>query len=186
MQNGFILFQGVVHKRWVNLLPTFITAGLADTLLISLGVLGVSAAAFQITWFRYTIGALGIIFLLYMGLTSWRDHGAATSGLTETAWPPRRQITFTLSVSLFNPHALIDTLAVIGGSASVYSTLAERLAFVAACASVSWLWFFILSIMGHWAGRMAFKNSVRVINRVSAVIMWLSAVYLGYLIYTFK
>lgn len=50
----FNLFQGAVHKRWVNLLPTFITAGLADTLLISLGVLGVSAAAFQITWFRYT------------------------------------------------------------------------------------------------------------------------------------
>lgn len=185
MQNGFILFQGAVHKRWVNLLPTLITAGMADTLLISLGAMGVSAAAFHITWFRYLIGVVGILFLLYMGVASWRDQGAEAAGLTDTAWPPRRQITFSLSVSLLNPHALIDTLAVIGGSASVYTTFRERFAFAAAAASVSWIWFFLLSLIGHWLGRMAFQNSLKLFNRVSAVIMWLSAGYLGYLIINF-
>ena len=185
MQNGFILFQGALHKKWIHTLPTIITAGLSDTFLIGLGVMGVSAAAFHITWLRYSIGLIGIVFLLYIGWASWKNPGTEAENRSATTWPARRQIGFTLSVSLLNPHALIDTLAVIGGSATVYTTLSERLAFWAACVTVSWSWFFFLSLVGHWAGRLAFENILQIINRISAIIMWASAIYLGYLIFTF-
>lgn len=185
MQNGFLLFQGALHTKWRNTLPTIITAGLSDTTLIGLGVMGVSTAALKIVWLRYLIGLIGILFLLYMGWSTWHDPGSETEDRSSTAWPPRRQIGFTLSVSLLNPHALIDTLAVIGGSATVYITLTERIAFWAACAMVSWVWFFTLTLVGHWAGRLAFNNTQQIINRISAILMWGSALFLGSLIYSF-
>ncbi|QSO53356.1 LysE family transporter [Alicyclobacillus curvatus] len=187
MQNGFILTQGALHRRWSNSLPAVLTASVCDTFLIALAVLGVSTVALHITWLRYAFGAIGILFLLYMGTSSWLENqGTEHGATTATAWTARRQIGFTSSVSLLNPHALIDTLAVIGGSAVAYTAWSERLAFGAASALVSWLWFFALSIAGHVLGKMAFrKSAVQVLNKVSAVMMWLSALYLMYIIYSF-
>ncbi|MCL6633208.1 MAG: LysE family transporter [Alicyclobacillus herbarius] len=188
MQNGFILTQGALHSRWSRSLPSVVTASLCDTLLIAIAVLGVPAMALHITWLRYTFGTIGTVFLLYMGWSTWReDIQEVTVDSSSTPWTTRRQIGFTLSVSLLNPHALIDTLAVIGGSALGYSGWSEKVAFAMACVSVSWMWFFGLSVVGHVVGRVALhRSSLKVINRVSAIMMWSSAVYLGYIIYTFQ
>lgn len=189
MQNGFILTQGALHSRWSKSLPAVLTAAVCDTLLIALAVIGVSTVALHIAWLRYTFGAIGIVFLLYMGWSTWREKitEEAREDGGSSAWTARRQIGFTASVSLLNPHALIDTLAVIGGSALAYTAWSERIAFGVASVTVSWLWFFGLSIAGHMVGRVALrKSSLQVLNRVSAVMMWLSAIYLGHIIYSFK
>ncbi|QSO45819.1 LysE/ArgO family amino acid transporter [Alicyclobacillus mengziensis] len=188
MQNGFILTQGALHSRWSNSLPAVLTASMCDTFLIALAVIGVSTVALHITWLRYTFGGIGIAFLIYMGFGTWREkQGTNDQTTTATAWTTRRQIGFTSSVSLLNPHALIDTLAVIGGSAVVYTAWSERIAFGAASVLVSWLWFFALSITGHVLGKVALqKSSLQVLNKVSAVMMWMSAAYLGYIIYSFQ
>jgi L-lysine exporter family protein LysE/ArgO len=189
MQNGFILTQGALHRRWSKSLPSVVTASFCDTLLIALAVIGVSTVALHISWLRYTFGAIGIIFLLYMGWSTWRKKGEETndSEPATTAWTARRQVGFTSSVSLLNPHALIDTLAVIGGSALAYTAWSEKIAFGLASVAVSWMWFFGLSIAGHMVGRVALrKSSLQVLNRISAVMMWASAVYLTYIIYSFK
>ena len=92
-------------------------------------------------------------------------------------WPVRRQIIFTLSVSLLNPHAILDTIGVIGTSSLAY-TSGDRMAFTAACILNSWAWFFMLAVAGKLIGSI---GPVRKwLNRVSAVIIWLSAVYLVY------
>ncbi|QQE80210.1 LysE/ArgO family amino acid transporter [Alicyclobacillus sp. SO9] len=188
MQNGFILTQGALHRRWSSSLPAVVTASICDTLLIGLAVLGVSTVALHITWLRYTFGAIGIVFLLYMGWSTWRKEAEPQNGkMPSTAWTAKRQIGFTSSVSLLNPHALIDTLAVIGGSAVMYTTWQNRIAFGVASAAVSWLWFFGLSIASHAVGKVVLKSSsFGVLNRISATMMWLSAVYLGYVVYSFK
>ncbi len=189
MQNGFILTQGALHRRWARSLPTVVTASVCDTLLIALAVIGVSAVALHIAWLRYTLGAVGIVFLLYMGWSTWRNRKSSANDAQQLseAWTARRQIGFTSSVSLLNPHALIDTLAVIGGSAVTYTTWSERIAFGLACVAVSWMWFFGLSIVGHALGRAALqRSSLLLLNRVSAGMMWASAAYLAYIIYSFK
>lgn len=56
-------------------------------------------------------------------------------------YPPMKQVSFALSVSLLNPHAILDTIGVIGSSAALYSG-SNKIAFTIACISVSWLWFF--------------------------------------------
>jgi L-lysine exporter family protein LysE/ArgO len=188
MQNGFILTQGAMHSRWSRSLPAVLTASVCDTFLIALAVIGVSTVALHITWLRYTFGAIGIVFLLYMGWSTWgAEADGETTEATSTAWTAKRQIWFTSSVSLLNPHALIDTLAVIGGSAIAYTHWKDRIAFGIASAVVSWLWFLGLSIAGHVVGKVALrKSSLQMLNRLSAVMMWLSSIYLAYVILTFK
>lgn len=39
IQNGFVLSQGSLHKRWLQALPTVVTASLCDTLLVRCGSL---------------------------------------------------------------------------------------------------------------------------------------------------
>ncbi len=64
---------------------------------------------------------------------------------------PMKQVSFALSVSLLNPHAILDTIGVIGSSAALYSG-SNKIAFTIACISVSWLWFFLLAILGKMVG----------------------------------
>ncbi len=81
----------------------------------------------------------------------------------------------------------MDTFAVIGGSALAYTTWAQKIAFAMACVAVSWIWFFALSIAGHLMGRIVLaKSSLAVLNRISAVMMWASSIYLAYIIYSFQ
>lgn len=186
MQNGFLLSQGALQKRWVGALPALITAGICDTLLVGLAIFGVSAVALHIVWLRDAFGGVGVLFLLYMGWGTWRDRTKVHPDQSASAWPPGRQIKFAASVSLLNPHALIDTLAVIGGSALMYTSRGDRLAFGVACAAVSWFWFLVLVTVGHVAGRAAVRrSSLGTINANSAIMMWASAVYLSYVILTF-
>lgn len=187
MQNGFILTQGALQTRWFGALPAVITAAACDTLLIGLAVLGLSAAAFHIIVLRIGLGIIGILFLLYMTRLTWRDAKAVRQDDRGQPWRASRQIRFACSVSLLNPHALIDTLAVIGGSAIVYPTWSEKISFGVACAVVSWIWFVFLAIVGHFLGRRASKRfSTGVIHRVSAIMMLASAIYLGYVMVMFR
>ena len=67
----FVFNQGATQSRWVRVLPVVLTASLCDTLLISLAVIGVSAVVLAVGWFKITLMAAGILFLIYMG---W-EHG---------------------------------------------------------------------------------------------------------------
>ncbi|MCY0876975.1 MAG: LysE family transporter [Firmicutes bacterium] len=183
MQNSAVLTQGSAHQRWRSVLPAVLTAGMCDTLLIALAVVGVSGVALQIEWLRYSFGLLGVVFLLVMGVSVWRTK-QANEAFSSSAWPARRQVVYTATVSLLNPHAIIDTLVVIGGSALMYTRVPERIAFGVACAMVSWVWFIALSLIGHLGGRAVLLRSQTLLPRVSALMMWGSALYLAFVVLT--
>jgi L-lysine exporter family protein LysE/ArgO len=93
-------------------------------------------------------------------------------------WPLRRQILFSLSVSLLNPHAILDTIGVIGTTALSFAG-SERAAFAAACILVSWLWFFGLMTAGHLVRRAPSAQRLQLIlGRISAVVIWAVAAQL--------
>jgi L-lysine exporter family protein LysE/ArgO len=177
-QNVFVFSQGATQPRLRRALPVVLTAALADTALILVAVLGVSAVVLTVPWVKIVLGVIGVAFLLYIGWVTWRSevHEDDTTKLAHQ-WPVRRQIIFTLSVSLLNPHAILDTIGVIGTSSLAYAG-GDRIAFTAACILNSWAWFFMLAVAGKLIGSI---GPVRKwLNRVSAVIIWLSAVYLVY------
>lgn len=177
-QNVFVLSQGATQPRFRNALPVVITAGVCDTLLILLAILGVSLIVLSVAWIKIVLVVAGAAFLVYMGWLVWRSDPLSDDPTRDAKqWPARRQIIFALSVSLLNPHAILDTIGVIGTSSLAYVDEA-KFAFTLACILNSWLWFFVLAVVGRWVGSIARVR--RVMNRVSAIIMWLSAIYLVY------
>lgn len=177
VQNVFVFNQGAQHG-WFRTLPVIITAALCDTLLISLAVIGVSAIVLQFALVKSLLTWAGFLFLLYMGWLTWRSTPASSSG-AEEKWTRKRQALFAISVSLLNPHAILDTVGVIGTSSLAYTTTPEKLGFTISCILVSWVWFMTLAFVGKCVGQMGNSSLfLLVLNKVSAVIMWGSAIYL--------
>lgn len=180
VQNIFVFNQGAVQTRFVKALPVIITASLCDTLLISLAVLGISVVVLEYEWFRSVLFVLGICFLVYMGIVTWKSKPSGQAQEDARLFTPKKQIVFAMSVSLLNPHAVLDTIGVIGTSSLQYSG-AEKAAFAVICIAVSWLWFLGLGIAGRATGRMDPSGRLLcVLNRISALIMWGTAGYLGW------
>ncbi|OWA36036.1 lysine transporter LysE [Saccharibacillus sp. O16] len=186
VQNVFVFTQGAVQPRLIRALPAVIAAALCDTLLISLAIFGVSAIVLQVEALRFGLMIAGVLFLAYMGTTLWRSHPVPTPTTSTAAGassasqvlPASRQILFALSVSLLNPHALLDTIGVIGTSALAYEGAAQ-LRFAAACILVSWLWFIGLAALGSGLRRLdANGRMMQLFNRGSALFIWGTALYL--------
>lgn len=176
-QNIFVFNQGATARRFSGALPAILTAALSDTLLIFLAVAGVSLIILSFPWLQHVFMAAGFFFLIWIGLAIWRDTmEQEANGRQQSA---RQQVLFALSVSLLNPHAILDTIGVIGSNALHYSGI-EKWGFAATCAAVSWLWFFGLALAGRWTGRLTRSGrGIWMINRVSACIIWAVALYIG-------
>jgi L-lysine exporter family protein LysE/ArgO len=180
VQNVFIFNQGASQPTFSRALPAVITASLCDTLLILLAVLGVSIIVFTFVWIKMVLFGLGFLFLMYMGWAIWRSDSSATNGEQEKSLPIKQQVIFAASVSLLNPHAILDTVGVIGTSSLSYMGT-EKWVFTLACIIISYLWFLGLAIAGRTVGGL--KQSAKWLNglnKVSAIIIWGAALYIGW------
>lgn len=178
VQNTFVFTQGAVHRRLAAALPAVLTAGVCDTLLITLAIGAAALIEQTVPVVRPALTGIGVLFLLYMGWATWRTVPEMENAGGQ--WPARRQVLFAASVSLLNPHAILDTVGVIGTNSLAYQG-APRLGFALACVAVSWCWFFGLATAGHVLGLAAGQTALRRwLNRVSAVIMWGVALQLAY------
>jgi L-lysine exporter family protein LysE/ArgO len=179
-QNVFIFQQGAVQPRLVRALPTVITAGIADTILILLAVLGVSVVVLQFAWLQTILFGAGFVFLLYIGWILYSSPALDVDPHAEELLSAREQVGFTASVSLLNPHAILDTVGVIGTNALAYAG-PDRWIFTAGCLLVSWGWFGGLALAGRALGNTADADRwMRYLNTVSAAIIWLVALYMGW------
>lgn len=168
-QNVFVFNQGANHKSIYKSLPVIITAGLCDTLLILLAILGVSLILLSLPVLQITIYCIGIVFLSYMAWSLWTSHQYQLQ--TYKSMTAKKQIGFALSVSLLNPHAIMDTIGVIGTSAAIYEGV-EKVVFSIATVLVSWVWFFILAIVGKIIGYVDKTGKyILVLNKCSAIII---------------
>lgn len=180
IQNLFIFTQGVTQSKFLRILPVVFTAGMCDTLLILLAVQGVSVFIASFAEAKIFFIGIGIIFLCYMGWLTWNTKLINASDQETTSFTMKQQILFTMTVSLLNPHAVLDTIGVIGTSSSSYGGN-EKVWFTMACILVSWGWFLLLAIAGWKVGKGNGVTQISgVINKISAICMWLSALYMVY------
>ena len=168
-QNVFVFNQGANQSKLIKAFPAVITAGVCDSILISLAVIGVSLVLMSLPLLQIVIYIIGLIFLLYMAWTLWNeapDPIKQEGGLSTT-----KQISFALSVSLLNPHAIMDTIGVIGTSASSYEGN-NKFAFTLTCIFVSWIWFIFLALVGKSVGTIDKSGKLLVvINKLSSIII---------------
>jgi L-lysine exporter family protein LysE/ArgO len=179
VQNIFVFTQGAISKRFIYVLPIVVTAALCDTLLITLAVFGVSVTIMSFVWMKSVLVIGGFIFLIYMGFITWRskiDDKNTTGNMQFRS--NGKMISYTLMISLINPHAILDTIGVIGTSSLSYQGY-NKIAFLIACIFISWCWFFTLAFVGRLIG-LKDKNGriLGYLNKVSAVVMWVAAIYL--------
>ena len=176
VQNVFIFTQGATQPSLVRALPATITAAICDTMLILLAVFGLSLIILQMEGLRLVLMIAGIIFLLYMSYSIWRS--TPTEAEDGKALTVKKQILFAMSVSLLNPHAILDIVGVIGTSALKYSGY-ELVLFTASCIAVSWIWFFGLMFVGSRIKSMGNSTAIMTIfNKSSAVFIFAMALYL--------
>lgn len=168
-QNVFIFNQGANQKKISKALPVIITAGLCDTFLIVIAILGVSLILISMPTLQLFIYIIGFLFLMYMAWSLWTEKPSNIEEIEPM--PAKKQILFALSVSLLNPHAIMDTVGVIGTSASVYDGY-DKVVFSLATISVSWIWFVFLAILGRITGKIDKSGKyIVILNKVSSVIV---------------
>lgn len=178
-QNVFVFNQGASQPYFKKAIPVIITAALCDTLLILLAVLGVSVLVFAIPILQTALFTVGLIFLLYMGWTIWNSK-PTSSAQAATPLSSKKQILFAMSVSLLNPHAIMDTIGVIGTSSLNYTGI-DKIIFTGATILVSWIWFFGIAIAGKKVGQIDSSGKLMLwINKISAIIIWVVAAYIAY------
>jgi L-lysine exporter family protein LysE/ArgO len=179
VQNIFLFNQGATHKKFLPALPAILTASICDSFLIYLAVAGVSVVVFTFGWVKMLLFITGFFFLVYMGWAMWKSSSEGGTKQEQIRFSPMRQIAFAASVSLLNPHAILDTIGVIGTSSLAY-TGEEKMIFAIACMSVSWIWFCLLVIVGQKLGQIDNHGKLlKRINQLSALIIWGMAFYLG-------
>ncbi len=121
VQNLFVFTQGAAQPTLLRALPVVITASLCDTVLIVLAVQGVSLFIASFAWIKILFLMIGVGFLAYMGWLTWNSTWTGNDAGTGKGLGVKQQISFAVTVSLFNPHAVLDTIGVIGTSAIQYS-----------------------------------------------------------------
>ncbi len=179
IQNLFVFNQGALQSTLLKAMPSVITAALCDTILIMLAVLGVSVLLLELAWLKCSLFVVGFFFLLYMGYVTW-NQASKDSSENQKPLSAKMQILFSASVSLLNPHAILDTIAIIGTNSAQYDTH-SKIAYTISCIAISWIWFYSLAFAGSQLHTLDKNNLwMKNINKIGAIIIWGIACYIGF------
>ncbi|MCI0764242.1 LysE/ArgO family amino acid transporter [Bacillus sp. TL12] len=177
VQNVFVFNQGASQPNILRAIPVVLTASICDTILILIAVQGVSLMLLTFSWLTTTLYVIGFFFLLYMGWMIWKSD-ATKETIEAKAMAIKKQIIFAASVSLLNPHAILDTIGVIGTN-SIQYVGSEKWAFTFTTITISWIWFIGLAFVGRILGKVdSSRKTITILNKISGVIIWGVALYM--------
>lgn len=177
-QNAYVLSQAIrrEHHWW--------SAGLcmvADIILFTLGMFGISAALLAMPEALEILRWLGVAFLGWLATQSFvragRGRGALDAG--EVTKRSLKAVVFTtLAVTLLNPQVYLDTLLLLP---AVGAQQKDATTFVAGASSASILWFGLLA----WGGSalapiLARPLAWRIIDGVIGLMMATVALHLTF------
>lgn len=174
-QNLFVINHGLQERLPRSLWAAMVTA-CCDTLLIILGALGASALLDAVPAARTALIVTGAVFLVMVGVRNMRSAAIEADVTDEVA--PSSTIMAGVGVSLLNPHAILDTVGIIGGAIAA-QPLAGRLSFAGGTITASWLWFLALVLL---ASVLRTRLSPRVRSHVQRGTGALMLVFAGILV----
>ena len=179
-QNVFVVGQGLA-VGWPRAAWAVVAAGCCDTLLILAGAAGVSGLLTGLPLLRGLLLLGGALFLAHLGAQSWRSHGATLGLEAGERLDVRTVVRRTVAVSLLNPHAVLDTVGVIGATVAAQPE-SSRALFASGTVSASWLWFLLLAVGAAAARRHLTPRRARWFERASGTVMF---VFAGMLLWEF-
>ncbi|KTC86919.1 LysE/ArgO family amino acid transporter [Legionella brunensis] len=169
-QNVFLIRQGALRKH-AALSATICFC--CDIILVCASVAGLHhmlelhpTLKIWITWF-------GVAFLFYYGAQALKRALSKQSRETAKAQEATSRwqiIMLALGFSLLNPHAIIDSLVIIGGGSSQYPE--HQQAFLLGVITSSLFWFFSLTFTTHYFSEVLTRAAVwRRIEFSSGILM---------------
>lgn len=193
-QTLFLLRQIVRRDRvWTVLTVCFV----ADVALLVLGAGGVGVVAERWPWLVPALTVAGVVYLLAFAVgalrSAWRGdrtlstsaadgagtgHGPDRIDLAVLTGELPRIILLALSVSLVNPHAILDTVVMMGTFAQTFG--AAKWAYVGGAVAASLVWFTALGWGGtKLAPSVDSARTWRIVDAVVGVLMLGIAVKVG-------
>ena len=175
-QNIYVL-KSAIRMGLPRSLVIALVAAACDTLLITIGALGASVALAAAPGLQPLLLVAGCCLLLYLGIQAFRsqppdaDHEEGQANLAKAALA-------TVSASLINPHAIIDTVGVIGLAISSATDGAPAFGLGAVSASV--FWFMFLALAGSLLANRLSPRVRLTIERLSGAILLLFGLRLGF------
>ncbi|MDR1188154.1 MAG: LysE family transporter, partial [Bifidobacteriaceae bacterium] len=139
-QNLYVLNQSL-RLGLPRSLAVASAAAVCDIVLITVGSAGASVVLQRSQWLRLGLLVAGALFLAFLSVRSWRVPVGASGNAAGTAAPASQEsvlrvVLTACSVSLLNPHAIIDTVGVIGAAVASAGEQALQFATGAGIASV--------------------------------------------------
>ena len=143
-QNAFVLTQALARNHG---LTVALTCAVSDALLITVGLTGMGLALQAHAAFVVWATWLGVLFLFWYGLRSFR------SAFGNSSLEPQARVRMglgatlaaTLAVTYLNPHVYLDTVLLLGSIGGRYP-VPERILFGAGAATASLAWFLTLGL----------------------------------------
>jgi L-lysine exporter family protein LysE/ArgO len=169
-QNAFVLRQGL---RLEHVGAVVAVCAVSDLALIGAGVFGAGAALARLPWLVPVVSLAGAVFLLGYAVLAAR-RALRPGALLPSADGARTGLAVTLASCLaltwLNPHVYLDTVVLLGSTASTYGD--NRWDFAAGAALGSVVWFTGLGF-GARLLRPVFARPTawRVLDGVIAVVM---------------
>ena len=138
-QNMFVLRQGLGRS---HVGVVVVVCGLADTLLVSLGVAGGGSMLALVPGLSTGLTLGGSLFLLGYGVQALRRATGETAMRLEATASARlgRTLAATAAFTFLNPHVYLDTVLLMGAAGASHPA-AARPFFIVGAAAASFGWF---------------------------------------------
>ena len=170
-QNAFVLRQGL---RRSHVFAVCLTCSLSEVVLVSIGVFGFGRLTELAPWFSTVMLWGGALFLLVYGAMCFRSAwqgsaGMQAEGAAETSL--RATILACLAFTWLNPHAILDTVVLLGALSAQYGE--GRGSFGAGAILAAASFFFLLGYGARLVAPFFAKPSAwRVLDVCIGITMW--------------
>jgi L-lysine exporter family protein LysE/ArgO len=157
-QNVFLIRQGALRK---HALLSALICFFCDIILVCASVAGLHQLLETHPSLQIWLTGFGVAFLLYYGIKAFKQafKTKSTKAIREEQSTSRLQIVMlALGFSLLNPHAIIDSLVIIGSGSSQFPDNPQ--AFLFGVISASFLWFTSLTFTTHYFAEVLSRVSV--------------------------
>lgn len=169
-QNIFLIKQGA-RRNHATL--SAVVCFVCDIILVCASVAGLHKLLLAHPTLHVWITWLGSAFLFYYAIKALRSALAKKKENNKELVNQHSRsqiILFALGFSLLNPHAIIDTLVIIGSGSSQFPD--HELAFLGGVITASFLWFSSLTFTTHYFANIISKDSIwQLIELFSGLLM---------------
>lgn len=177
---GILCIKRSLVKGRVSGLVTGIGAATADALYGSRAAFGITALSNFLLSSKIFFQAVGILFLLYLGMKSFfRESANGDLGLEEDGKIFKDYIS-TFFLTMTNPATILSFLAIFAGIGVLPGDVFTASSLVAGVFIGSSLWWFFLSFVASRVGSRIGERHMIYINKVSGAFFMLFGVFIIY------